>query len=96
MYLRWCVRRSTVDLGTMTFIPTSELKIPLDVHVARHARRLGLLSRYQNDWKSVIELNDKLKVLDSLDPGKYDYALFGLGVNPQFVDESFIINKHVD
>ncbi len=96
MYLRWCIRKSSVDLGIMTFMPKSELKIPLDVHVARHARRLGLLSRHQNDWKSVIELNEKLKILDPLDPGKYDYALFGLGVNPQFVDEKFILNPGVE
>lgn len=96
MYLRWCIRKGTVDLGTMNFMSSSELKIPLDVHVARHARRLGLLSRHQNDWKSVIELNEKLKILDPIDPGKYDYALFGLGVNPQFINEEFILNPGVE
>lgn len=92
MYLRWCIRNSEVDLGIWKFIPAAELKIPLDVHVARQARRLGLLSRTQNDWKSVVELTNKLKLLNADDPGVYDYALFGLGVFPQFIDESFIIN----
>ncbi len=92
MYLRWCIRKSIVDLGTMTFMKPSELKIPLDVHVARQARALGLLSRHQNDWKSVLELQEKLLILDPNDPSKYDYALFGLGIRPDVVDEKYYIN----
>ena len=80
MYLRWCIRRSEVDLGIWNFMSPSELKIPLDVHVARQARKLGLLTRKQNDWKAVQELTEKLKTLDPEDPGKYDFALFGIGV----------------
>lgn len=94
MYLRWCIRKSNVDLGTMTFITPSELKIPLDVHVARQARKLGLLSRHQNDWKSVLELNEKLCILDPLDPAKYDFALFGMGIEPEFLETGYIINSH--
>lgn len=85
MYLRWCIRKSEVDLGIWNFMSPSELKIPLDVHVGNQARKLGLLSRSQNDWKSVVELTEKLQILDSNDPAKYDFALFGLGVNPEFV-----------
>lgn len=92
MYLRWCVRKSDVDLGIWSFISPDELKIPLDVHVARQARRLGLLSRKQNDWKSVLELTEKLQLLDADDPAKYDFALFGLGVYPEFVNEEFVVN----
>ena len=84
MYLRWCIRKSTVDLGTMSFMKPSELKIPLDMHVGNQARKLGLLSRHQNDWKSVLELNERLTLLDPSDPAKYDFALFGLGVYPDF------------
>lgn len=93
MYLRWCVRKSEVDLGTMTFISPSELKIPLDVHVARQARRLGLLSRHQNDWKSVLELNNKLCILDPSDPAKYDFALFGLGIESNLLNKDYIVNS---
>lgn len=93
MYLRWCIRKSNVDLGTMKFITPSELKIPLDVHVARQARKLGLLSRHQNDWKSVLELNEKLCILDPADPAKYDFALFGLGIDPDLLDKSLVINS---
>jgi uncharacterized protein (TIGR02757 family) len=93
MYLRWCIRKSVVDVGTMKFMPPSELKIPLDVHVARQARALGLLSRYQNDWKSVLELQKKLTFLNPDDPSKYDYALFGLGIRPEFVERAFYINS---
>ncbi len=93
MYLRWCIRKnSPVDPGIMDFISPAELKIPLDVHVARQARKLGLLSRKQNDWKSVVELNERLKFLDPDDPAKYDYALFGLGVLGSDIPEEFIIN----
>lgn len=92
MYLRWCIRKSIVDVGTMSFMSQSELKIPLDVHVARQARALGLLSRHQNDWKSVLELQEKLIILDPEDPSKYDYALFGLGIRPDLLDESLYLN----
>ena len=94
MYLRWCIRKnSPVDPGTMSFMPASELKIPLDVHVARQARKLGLLSRHQNDWKSVQELSQKLRLLDPEDPAKYDYALFGIGVLKSDIPREFIINQ---
>ena len=83
MYLRWCIRSGPVDLGIMNFMPASELMIPLDVHVARQARALGLLKRKQNDWKAVHELTEKLCFLDSSDPAKYDFALFGMGVLEQ-------------
>ncbi|RNC84649.1 MAG: TIGR02757 family protein [Balneola sp.] len=80
MYLRWCIRKSDVDLGIMTFMSPAELKIPLDVHVGNQARKMGLLNRKQNDWKAVLELNERLVLLDPMDPAKYDFALFGSGV----------------
>lgn len=92
MFLRWCTRKSEVDLGIWSFMRPAELKIPLDVHVARQARGLGLLSRKQNDWKAVQELTEKLSILNPDDPAKYDFALFGLGVYPEFVEEEFFIN----
>ncbi len=96
MYLRWCIRKnSPVDPGTMNFISPAELKIPLDVHVARQARKLGLLSRRQNDWKAVLELNQKMKLFDPEDPAKYDFALFGLGVLSNKIPEHFLVNKSV-
>jgi len=66
--------------------------IPLDVHVARQARALGLLSRTYNDWWAVQELTEALQLLDPQDPAKYDYALFGLGVNQKKIPEEFIKN----
>ena len=73
-------------------MPASRLMIPLDVHVARQARRLGLLSRTYNDWAAVQELTGALRLLDPDDPAKYDYALFGLGVVEDSIPEGFIIN----
>jgi len=94
LYLRWCLRKnSIVDTGIMSFMPISELMIPLDVHVARYARLLGLLSRPSNDWKAVVELTNRLKLIDPKDPGKFDYALFGLGVLKIDVPEEFIVNR---
>lgn len=81
MFLRWVVRKSQVDLGIWDFIPTSELLIPLDTHVARISRELKLLNRNSNDMKAVKELTENLKQFDPDDPTKYDFALFGYGID---------------
>lgn len=81
MYLRWMVRKGPVDFGLWDFMPASELYIPLDVHVARISREMGLLTRNANDFKAVIELTENLKQFDPEDPSKYDFAMFGYGVN---------------
>lgn len=81
MLLRWLVRKGPVDLGIWDFIQTSELLIPLDVHVARLSREMGLLKRSSNDFKAVLELTENLKKADPQDPAKFDFAIFGLGVN---------------
>ncbi|MDR1327826.1 MAG: TIGR02757 family protein [Heliobacteriaceae bacterium] len=81
MYLRWMVRKGPVDLGIWDFMPASELLIPLDVHVARISREMGLLKRNSNDFKAVLELTENLRKLDPNDPVKYDFAMFGYGVN---------------
>ena len=62
----------------------SGLYIPLDVHTGNVARKLGLLKRKQNDWKAVNELTESLRKFDPVDPIKYDFALFGLGVFEKF------------
>lgn len=96
LYLRWTVRKnSPVDLGIHSFIEPSELMLPLDVHVARHARRLGILTRPQNDWQAVRELTEKLRLLNRDDPARYDYALFGLGIEDLDVPGEIIINDFV-
>ncbi len=82
MFLRWMIRKDEhgVDFGIWENISQSHLMCPLDVHSGNVARKLGLLSRKQNDWKAVQELTNNLKVMDSNDPVKYDFALFGMGV----------------
>ena len=81
MFLRWMVRKDdhAVDFGLWTGIPASSLMLPLDVHSGNAARDLGLLTRKQNDWKSVEEITSLLRMLDPVDPIKYDFALFGTG-----------------
>lgn len=81
MLLRWFVRKSPVDIGIWNFIDKSQLIIPLDVHVGNISRQIGLLNRRNNDMKSAIEITNNLKYFDSDDPVKYDFALFGIGVN---------------
>jgi uncharacterized protein (TIGR02757 family) len=82
MFLRWMVRKDSngVDFGIWKKIKPSHLICPIDIHVARVAKRFGLLQRKQVDWQSALELTEYLKTLDPLDPVKYDFALFGLGV----------------
>jgi uncharacterized protein (TIGR02757 family) len=81
MYLRWMVRQdSKVDFGIWKKIKPSQLICPVDLHVARVAKRFGLLHRKQNDWNTALELTEYLRTLDANDPVKYDFALFGLGV----------------
>ena len=82
MYLRWMVRSDDhgVDFGIWKKINPASLICPLDVHAGRVARQLGLLKRDQNDWKAAVELTENLRSFDPMDPVKYDFALFGLGV----------------
>jgi len=82
MFLRWMVRKdkSGVDFGIWKKIKPAQLLIPLDVHVDRTARKLGLIKRKQTDWQTVVELTENLKQFDPEDPVKYDFALFGISV----------------
>ena len=81
MMMRWFVRKSPVDIGIWSFIPKSELLIPLDTHVAQISRKLGILTRKDNGYESVMEITKNLRKFDPKDPIKYDFALFGYGVN---------------
>lgn len=81
MFLRWMVRKGPVDFGIWNFMPASDLLIPLDTHVARLSREMGFLKRNANDFKSVIEITENLRKFDPQDPVKYDFAMFGYGVN---------------
>lgn len=82
MYLRWMVRNDNagVDFGLWKTISPAILSCPLDVHSGNVARKLGLLTRKQNDNKALLELDTSLRSLDPDDPVKYDFALFGLGI----------------
>lgn len=86
MFLRWMVRHDDrgVDFGIWKRIVPGRLICPLDVHVARVARRFNLMTRTQTDWQSALELTDYLITLDPNDPVKYDFALFGLGVMEKY------------
>ena len=86
MFLRWMVRNDDkgVDFGLWKNISPAQLICPVDVHVSRVARKLGLLKRKQVDWVAAVELTDALSQLDKNDPVKYDFALFNLGIVEKF------------
>ena len=81
MFLRWMVRDGSVDLGLWTFIPKNELIIPLDTHVIQQAQKMDLLNNPKADYKTAEDLTNILKKFDSKDPVKYDFALFGYGID---------------
>lgn len=82
MYLRWMVRqdKNGVDFGIWKRISPAQLICPCDLHVDRVARKLKLIKRKQTDWQTALELTTNLRMLDPNDPVKYDFALFGLGI----------------
>ena len=86
MFLRWMVRKDNcgVDFGIWDKIKPSDLIMPCDLHVDRVARKLMLITRKQTDWQTAVELTDHLRQFDPLDPVKYDFALFGLGIEEKF------------
>jgi uncharacterized protein (TIGR02757 family) len=86
MFLRWMVRDNStgVDFGIWNSISKSELYLPLDVHTSTVGRKLGLITRKQDDWQALEELMENLREFDSQDPCKYDFALFGLGAIEKF------------
>jgi uncharacterized protein (TIGR02757 family) len=86
MFLRWMVRKDNcgVDFGIWNHIKPSELICPCDLHVDRVARKLDLITRKQTDWQTAVELTQRLREFDRSDPVKYDFALFGLGIDEKF------------
>ena len=86
MFLRWMVRKDNcgVDFGIWNKLKPSDLIIPCDLHVDRVARKLKLITRNQTDWQTAVELTGRLREFDPLDPVKYDFALFGLGIEEKF------------
>ncbi|TAF31388.1 MAG: TIGR02757 family protein [Cytophagales bacterium] len=86
MFLRWMVRQDSrgVDLGIWQAIQPAQLICPLDVHVERVARSLGLLRRKQTDWQAALELTEALRIIDPKDPVRFDFALFGIGLSQKY------------
>jgi uncharacterized protein (TIGR02757 family) len=86
MFLRWMVRddKKGVDFGIWKAISSADLICPVDVHVTRVAKKLGLLKNKNADWKAAVELTEALRKLNKQDPVKYDFALFSLGVIEKF------------
>ncbi|MFN8396995.1 MAG: TIGR02757 family protein [Bacteroidia bacterium] len=86
MFLRWMVRRdgAGVDFGIWKSVRPDQLICPLDTHTGTVGRKLGLLTRKQDDWRAALELTEALRKMDPTDPVKYDFSLFGLGIFEKF------------
>ena len=86
MYLRWMVRKDSngVDFGLWDKIDMSQLICPLDLHVARVAARLNLITSDKTNWQTALELTGNLKRMNPRDPSVYDYALFGMGMAERY------------
>ena len=90
MYLRWMVRPGPVDLELWTRLRPRQLVLPLDVHAGRTARALGFVERKSNNWKAALRLTEACRALCPGDPARYDFALFGLGVEGERLDSRFV------
>jgi uncharacterized protein (TIGR02757 family) len=92
MFLRWMVRKDNcgVDFGIWNQIKPADLTCPCDLHVDRVARKLKLITRKQTDWQTAVELTEKLRELDPTDPVKYDFALFGLGIEERWGGDAIL------
>lgn len=96
MYLRWMVRSGPVDLNLWSGLDPSELMLPVDVHVGRQARALGLLVRKRNDWTAVRQLTAVCRQFCPSDPARYDFAFFGVGAQDESLDARFTGANRVD
>ena len=96
MYLRWMVRPGPVDFGIWDCLDPGELMLPVDVHVGRQARALGLLNRKTNDWKAVRRLTAICRSFCPDDPARYDFAFFGVGSQDESLDTRFTGDNSVD
>jgi uncharacterized protein (TIGR02757 family) len=81
LFLRWMIRRRDIDFGIWHEISENKLVIPLDTHISRIGRCLGLTSRRSSDWKTAVEITEALKSFDAQDPLKYDFALCHHGIS---------------
>ncbi|MFB6278591.1 MAG: TIGR02757 family protein [Salinibacter sp.] len=96
MYLRWMVRPGPVDLNLWSIVEPADLMLPVDVHVGRQARTLGLLERKTNDWKAVRRLTAVCRHFCPSDPTRYDFAFFGVGSQDESLDARFTGANRVD
>lgn len=82
LFLRWMVRKDNVDLGLWNdVVDTSKLIFPVDTHVYKIALEYNFVKRKSLDINFALELTEKLKEYDPIDPVKYDFALCHLGVD---------------
>ncbi|HPD16811.1 MAG TPA: TIGR02757 family protein [Planctomycetota bacterium] len=90
LFLRWMVRRDAVDPGGWDAVSPAQLIVPLDVHMHRICRALGLTRRASADLRTAIEITDAFKAFAPDDPARYDFALTRLGIRPDADLDAFL------
>lgn len=80
LFLRWMIRNDELDTGLWSEIPSNKLLIPVDTHIAKISRNLGLTKRKNVSWQMAVEITENLKKYDPVDPVKYDFALCHIGI----------------
>ena len=88
LFLRWLVRRDCIDPGGWSTVPASRLVVPMDTHMHRICRRLGILSRKSADGRAALEATRFFRVMAPEDPARFDFSLTRLGINPEAGRES--------
>jgi uncharacterized protein (TIGR02757 family) len=83
LFLRWVVGTGKADLGLWKKLRPNVLLIPVDTHVLRISRHLGLTQRKDNSWRTAQDITNKLKLLDPNDPTRFDFALCHLGISQE-------------
>ncbi len=87
LFLRWVVRREYPDLGIWKSVSPAKLVIPLDTHVIRLAKKMGLTRRVSPGWKMAVDITESLRYMDSSDPVRYDFALCHAGMSQACPEE---------
>ena len=80
MFLRWMVRAEEPDLGLWSAATPAQLLMPMDTHVARIARYIGLTDRDKADRRAALEVTESLRRVNPSDPTRYDFAIARLGI----------------
>ncbi len=96
MFLRWMIRKDSIDPGPWKTISPDMLIIPLDTHIMQISHILGFTERKQADIKTALEVTEALKMYDPEDPVRFDFSLSRLGIHPDLSYDELYRREIVD